>query len=78
MCLYERGERVPRADTLVRLVAATGATLELVATPPAPLDLEANARTLEELLDLADHLPQRSGPGLEAPRFATLVHGRSR
>ena len=27
VCHYERGTRVPRADTLVRLVAATGATL---------------------------------------------------
>jgi len=74
VCLYERGERVPRVDTLTRLVAATGSTLELVATSPPPLDLASNARELEELLALADQLPQRPAGNLEAPPFAALAH----
>ncbi len=77
VCLYERGERVPRLDTLTRLVAATGSTLQLAAAPPAPLDVAANARTLEDLLDLADRLPQRSARDLTAPPFASVA-GRPR
>ncbi len=73
VCLYERGERVPRVDTLTRLVAATGATLDLSVTPPAPVDVAANGRTLADLLTLADHLPQRSAPRLEAPQFSALA-----
>lgn len=74
LCLYERGSRIPRTDTLVRLVAATGATLRFQASVPGPrVDLAANGRDLEDLLDLADQLPQRSAPGLEAPPFASLA-----
>jgi transcriptional regulator with XRE-family HTH domain len=78
VCVYERGDRVPRVDTLIRLIAATGSTLQLLATRPPPLDVDANARTLEELLDLADRLPQRSVRRLEAPPFASLANRRSR
>ena len=73
VCLYERGDRVPRVDTLTRLVAATGATLHLATTAPAPIDVDANARTLVELLDLADHLPHRSERYLRAPVFAAIA-----
>lgn len=73
VCLYETGGRVPGVDTLARLLAAAGATLELAATPPPPIDTAANARTLAELLDLADQLPQRSARTLDTPPFATLV-----
>jgi transcriptional regulator with XRE-family HTH domain len=78
VCLYERGDRVPRIDTLTRLVAATGSTLDLAAAPPPALDHEANARTLEDLLDLADHLPQRSSAELAAPPFAALARRNPR
>lgn len=74
VCLYEQGQRVPRVDTLARLIAATGATLAVSATASIHrLDLEANARTLEDLLELADHLPKRSGRHLLAPPFASLA-----
>jgi len=73
VCLYERGARVPGVHTLARLVAATGSTLEFVAPPPADVDRVANGRGLEELLELADHLPQRSGRELAAPPFAQLA-----
>jgi transcriptional regulator with XRE-family HTH domain len=73
VCLYEQGERVPRIDTLTRLVAATGSTLELDAVPGPAVDVAANARTLEELLDLTDHLPQRSARRLGVPPFAALA-----
>ena len=74
VCLYETGQRVPRIDTLARLVAATGATLDVVARAPSPgVDVDANARVLEELLDLADHLPQRHDPELRSPPFRALA-----
>ena len=76
VCLYERGDRVPQVDTLTRLIAATGWTLELSARPPATIDLEANGRTLIELLDLADNLPKRSGSSIGAPPFAVLADTR--
>lgn len=74
LCLYERGSRIPRTDTLVRLVAATGATLRFQVSTPCPrIDLAANGRDLEDLLHLADHLPQRSAPDLEVPPFGSLA-----
>jgi transcriptional regulator with XRE-family HTH domain len=73
ICLYERGERIPRIDTLVRLIAATGWTIELVASAPAEIDASASARTLRELLDLSDRLPQSPSSELEAPVFAALA-----
>jgi hypothetical protein len=73
VCNYERGDRVPGALTLVRLIAAAGATLSFDVRPGADLDVEANGRTLEELLDLVDHLPQRHDPQLDAVPFAQLA-----
>ena len=74
VCLYERGERTPRVDTLARLLSAMGATLELdAALTPSTIDVEANARTLEDLLDLADHLPRRSSKRMRYPVLRDLV-----
>jgi transcriptional regulator with XRE-family HTH domain len=73
ICEYEAGRRIPRVDTLERILAGTGAALDLQvrwATPPT-IDVERNARILEDLLDLVDHLPhERRGP-LTAPPFAS-------
>ena len=78
VCLYERGERVPRVDTLMRLVAATGHTLELTVAPPSRrVDVDANGRIFEDLLHLADRLPQRHAGELAAPPFAEVVRGAS-
>ena len=74
VCLYERGVRVPRLDTLIRLIAATGWTLELAATPPPAIDIQVNGRALEDLLDFADNLPKRRrDPELPSPPFAVLA-----
>jgi transcriptional regulator with XRE-family HTH domain len=78
VCWYEQGARVPRVDTLARLLAAAGSTLDLAATPPSGIDLEANGRALEQLLGLADHMPQRRrGARIQGTPFAELVaaHG---
>jgi transcriptional regulator with XRE-family HTH domain len=74
ICLYERGDRVPKVDTLARILAAMDATLELDAVSmPSEIDVAANGRALEELLDLADHLPRRSSKQLGAPVFHDLA-----
>ncbi len=74
ICLYEQGERVPRIDTLARILAAMDATLELEAiAAPDDIDVAANGRTFEQLLDLADHLPGRSARELRAPVFRDLA-----
>jgi transcriptional regulator with XRE-family HTH domain len=73
VCLYESGRRVPRVDTLTRLVAATGASLVLRADPAPAIDVEANGRALEAVLELADHLPRRSTDDLDAPVFASMA-----
>lgn len=62
VCQYERGERVPRVDTLQRLIAAAGSTLVLQVPPSPDIDLDRRARDLEQVLGLADALPKRRGP----------------
>jgi transcriptional regulator with XRE-family HTH domain len=56
VCHYERGTRIPRVDTLVRLVAATGATLTWTTLrfPSDPATIEAmedNGEALAAVLD---------------------------
>jgi transcriptional regulator with XRE-family HTH domain len=73
ICLYERGARVPRVDTLQRLLAAAGATLALDAHHGPDLDLASRGADLVAVLDLADRLPQRHEPRLAFPPFRELV-----
>ena len=74
VCLYEQGDRVPRVDTLARILAAMDTTLELdTTTMPSEIDTAANGRTLKDLLDLADHLPRQSSRDLRFPVFRNLV-----
>lgn len=81
VCHYEGGTRTPRADTLVRLVAATGSTLTWSArrfpSDPATADaLEDNGEALAAVLDLAEHLPRRPrSEVLEAPVLARVARG---
>ncbi|HMQ25623.1 MAG TPA: helix-turn-helix domain-containing protein [Acidimicrobiales bacterium] len=72
ICEYESGKRVPRVDTLERILSAAGARLDLEVrweTPPR-IDVEANGRVLADLLDLVDHLPHRRDDDLTFPPFA--------
>jgi transcriptional regulator with XRE-family HTH domain len=73
VCLYEQGARVPRTDTLARLLAAAGTTLVLGTTGATTIDLEANGRALVDVLELADALPQRPAGPLDQPVFAELA-----
>lgn len=73
VCLYERGDRVPRVDTLERLLAAAGTTLSLDAVAGPPIDLVACGEDLARVLDLADELPHRHGRELTFPPFGDQV-----
>jgi transcriptional regulator with XRE-family HTH domain len=75
ICQYESGQRTPRVDTLRRIVEAAGASLDLGISWPkrAELDLDRNARILEDVLGLAEALPHRHSPELEYPVFASLA-----
>lgn len=60
---YERGAKSPSAETLARLVEATGGRLSSRSTPPVrrptAAELERAGRTLEQVLELAALLPTR-------------------
>ena len=73
ICLYETGQRIPRVDTLGRVIAAAGSTLVLDAYEAAELDLAENADVLVQVLDLSEHFPFRREHELEAPVFAAIA-----
>ena len=68
---YESGRKQPSVGTFRRLLAATGERLvsRRPAYVPSPAHLEANARTLEAVLGLADRLPAEHAPALRYPRL---------
>jgi len=72
ICLYEQGARVPRVDTLERIIEATGASLELSVNCPA-IDVAASGRDLEMILELADHLPAQFADDLPYPLLRDLA-----
>lgn len=65
---YERGHRTPTAATLARLAEACGYVVDV--RPRPHLDLAANARALEQVLDLAEMLPRRRRGKLTFPSLA--------
>ena len=71
--LYEAGKRIPRLDTLTRVIAATGSNLTALTNPASDIDIVAAGRDLLAVLELADDLPHESGPELTAPVFAELA-----
>lgn len=68
---YESGARTPVAATLLRLAEACGFDLKPV--EPLALDLQRNARALEQALDLAELLPRRRrSKRLECPPLVSV------
>jgi uncharacterized protein len=63
---YERGHRQPGVDALARVAAAAGMQLQVAPTPNA-VDPVRAGHILEQVLDLAEALPQRRRGALEYP-----------
>lgn len=73
VCLYERGGRIPRVDTVARLLHAAGEDLVLSSRPMPQIDVRQNAADLWQVLELADLLPQHHEDHLDVRPFAELV-----
>jgi transcriptional regulator with XRE-family HTH domain len=75
---YETGAKVPRVDTLDRILRAAGYDAEVALSPRAGADREARdarGRELYEALELAAHFPMRV-PARHLPR-PVIGRGRS-
>ena len=57
LAAYETGAKVPRADTLVRIVRAAGFEPEVALAVRPDRDRAAKGRELREALELAAHFP---------------------
>ena len=70
LAAYEAGRKVPGTDTFLRVLRASGHD---IVVGSCVVDLEVAGRTrgeeLEEVLALADLLPTRHSPTLDAPVF---------
>jgi transcriptional regulator with XRE-family HTH domain len=72
MNAYARGRRQPGVDALARIASAAG--LEIRIGPPAEdAALARSGRILEQVLDLAEVLPQRRRGPLAYPTLRTLA-----
>ena len=70
---YESGRKQPSVDTLGRLLAATGSRLTVdrrLPREPTAAEHARVARTLADVLALAEALPTRHDPELRYPRLA--------
>lgn len=79
---YENGRREPSLSTFRRVLAATGSRLIVQSGhrpihQPSPARLEHAARTLAEVLALAEALPTRHEPELRFPGRGALGGGVS-
>ena len=72
---YESGAKVPRVDTLDRLLRAAGfsAEVDLGGRADAGADHRvAKGLELVDVLELAEQFPARHDPELRYPRFAAV------
>jgi transcriptional regulator with XRE-family HTH domain len=72
---YENGSKQPSVATLSRLLAATGSRLTVAragqrVVEPSPRQLKRTARTLADVLALAEALPVRHSMALRYPPIA--------
>jgi transcriptional regulator with XRE-family HTH domain len=70
LAAYESGSKVPRTDTLDRILRAAGCVPEVVLRPsadPSPAERKAKGDELWQALDLASRFPLRRRPALLPP-----------
>jgi len=70
---YESGAKVPRADTMSRIFAAAGFTIEVRPSPSAAVqDGRPRGDELVEVLRLAALFPARTDRTLDAQKFGRV------
>jgi transcriptional regulator with XRE-family HTH domain len=70
LAAYEHGTKIPRVDTLARIVRAAGFEAEVeLAARPAGDDRDAKGEELVEVLLLAEQFPARHARTLRCPVF---------
>ena len=70
LAAYESGRKVPRVDTLDRILRAAGFAAEVDLSPGGQrVDREAKGRELEQVLRLAGEFPARHDRELRFPVF---------
>jgi len=69
---YEQGMKDPRLLTLDRLLAATGARIEILGSAAGSRATHERGRRLAEVLALAEALPARPRRTLDYPRLVPL------
>jgi transcriptional regulator with XRE-family HTH domain len=72
MNAYARGRRQPGVDALARIAAAAGLEVT-VGRPAEDARLHRAGRILEQVLDLAEALPQRRRSSLQYPPLTALA-----
>ena len=77
---YESGRRQPTIETLTRLLAGTGRRLAIergrpAVVPPSASQAAQAARTLSDVLALAEALPTRHAAELRYPRLRPRTTG---
>ena len=74
LAAYESGAKIPRVDTLTRIVRAAGYALDLeLATRPVADDRAARGRELVAALELAAQFPSRHERAITAPPFRAVA-----
>jgi transcriptional regulator with XRE-family HTH domain len=70
---YESGAKIPRVDTLTRILRAAGFTVDFELTArPEGHDPAARGRELVAALELAAQFPSRHGRAIIAPPFRAV------
>ena len=74
LAAYEANAKTPRADTMLRVLAACGSTVLIVPDGEADLDTRrSRGRQLEELLRFTAHFPTARPRPLPDRRFRKLA-----
>lgn len=70
LAAYESNSKVPRADTLIRVLEASGHRIVVMRDPAADIEARvARGEELEELLRFTSHFPTRRPAALRRARF---------
>ncbi len=74
LAAYESNSKVPRADTLIRILEATGHCVVVMRKPAADIEARvARGKELEELLRFTSHFPTKRPAALRRVRFGTAA-----